>query len=228
MSVPPSRTPISLKIQRRLFNLEDRLFERRRGLELSTKVSHAELVSDDAACLAHATAYQAVWCQNLRLLFRAAAKTGIDLRHFVDIGSGKGKACFYAAGKRPFDTIVGIEFSPPLVAAAQANARRFGAQNIHFHCADATRHPLPGGNSLVFMFNPFDAVLFEQFVVNHLDHFRRHDSLIAYANDNHHEMLQRRGFQMVYRHPKWKMSLHRFVADQGVDVALPGRVGAAA
>lgn len=206
---PLTRQQLIEKIQRRLYNWEDRLFEWRHGLELGVNVVHSDLITEHQAVLAHATAYQAVWCQNLRVLFREATKTGIALRHFVDIGSGKGKACFYAARRLPVEHIIGVEFSRPLIEVANNNLHRFNDKRITFHCADATTFALPDGNTLVFMFNPFDVLIFTRFIENHLDHFKRHQSLIAYANDNHHAVLPRYGFETLFRSQSWKMSLHR-------------------
>ena len=78
------------KISRMLFSLEDWLFETRYGLQLGGIVQHSSLSSENPMSLAHATAYHAVWCRNLRELFTEANKTGIVCENFIDIGSGKG------------------------------------------------------------------------------------------------------------------------------------------
>ena len=48
-------------------------------------------------------------------------------RLFLDIGAGKGKACFYASPR--FERVIGVEYSALLVDAAKANLRRAGHSN---------------------------------------------------------------------------------------------------
>ena len=55
-----------------------------------------EVINNNLNAIAHATVYHAVWCRNLRELFDDVNKSGIAFQNFIDIGSGKGKACFYA------------------------------------------------------------------------------------------------------------------------------------
>ncbi|HBO77310.1 class I SAM-dependent methyltransferase [Cupriavidus metallidurans] len=191
------------------FDFEDYLFEKRYGLDLGGVVPVKDLMDDTSLPIAHASTYHAVWCRNLRELFREARRTGHRFDNFVDIGSGKGKACFYAHTRQPFRNIVGVEFSSTLIDVSSRNQRRFGADNISFVNADATGFSLPSGNNIVFMFNPFDDVILERFVRHNLDHFRQHRSVIAYANDVQRMTLVRFGFETIYRNQERKISLYR-------------------
>jgi SAM-dependent methyltransferase len=198
------------KLKSLFFDLEDLIFEKLHGLQLGGVITHDQLVTDDKASLHHATAYHAVWCRNLRELLAEAKKTGITFRNFTDIGSGKGKACFYASRKMDFEQITGIEFSKPLVDIAEKNRERFKMRNISFIHGDASRFRLPDGATLVFMFNPFDSVVLERFIENNLDHFKKHKSVIAYANDKHQQSLTAHGLRAVFRNPAYKISLYRY------------------
>jgi len=89
-------------IKRTVFDLEDYLFEKRFKLDLRGVIRNEQLVAQDREALLHATAYQSVWCRNLRELLLESAKYDFSFKYFIDIGSGKGKACFYASQNKFF------------------------------------------------------------------------------------------------------------------------------
>jgi SAM-dependent methyltransferase len=198
------------QFKRRLFALEDYVFEISHGIDIGRAVAHEDLISTNADSLQHATAYNAVWCRNLRELFREARKTGIEFHNFVDVGAGKGKACFYASRAMSFRKIVGIEFSQSLIAIAKRNQARYRATNIDFQLADAAQYLLPANNTLIFLFNPFDEVILNSFIENNLKHFGKNRSVIAYANDVHRKLLTARGFETIFRNQTRKISLYGF------------------
>ena len=158
------------------FDLDDRLFERRHGMDLGSPVAHADLVARDPISVQHATSYQGAWLRNVRVLCEQAKRARPALTTFVDIGSGKGKACFCAATQPGISEVVGVEFSQPLIDVAQANLLRFAARHcpVSLLCDDATSYLLPAATCLVFLFNPFDAVILKRFVDNNRAHFQRH------------------------------------------------------
>ena len=190
--------------------LEDYLFEKLNRLSLETIVNKEILKSSVKANLKHATYYQPITCRHLKIIFKEAKKTQIPFEHFIDIGSGKGKACFYAAQTRTFKKITGIEFSLSLVKVANRNKTIAGHRNITFLNEDAATYSLPDANCLIFLFNPFDDIILEKFVANNYGHFKRHDSIIAYAYDVHRETLLLNGFRTIFRAADKKLSLYRF------------------
>jgi SAM-dependent methyltransferase len=196
-------------VLRMAYDFEDKFFEKWHRLELCGNVHNKDLIAQNKDSLSHATAYQAVWCRNLRELFKEANKTGYDFEIFVDIGSGKGKACFYANTKQSFNHIIGIEFSEPLVYIANKNKQIIKPNNIDFFCADATEFQLPNQTNLIFMFNPFDNVVLEKFISNNIAHFKAHNSVIAYANDIQRLSLTKFGFETIFRNQTRKISLYK-------------------
>jgi SAM-dependent methyltransferase len=200
---------LSDKLKRRLFAIEDVIFAKRYKLNLGGVIAREDLEGADEESRSHATAYHGVWCRNLRELFNKAGKLRISFDNFVDIGSGKGKACFYASMKMDFKCVIGVEFSRPLVEISLENSRQFGRSNINFYHADARSYFLPPGDSLIFLFNPFDDLILQCFLRNNLDHFQKHRSVIAYANDIHKETLSLFGFEMIFRNPTRKISLYQ-------------------
>lgn len=173
-------------------------------------IQNGQLVAESELSISHATAYHAVWCRNLRELFLEAKKTGVHFENFIDIGSGKGKACLYAHTKHLFKRILGIEFSAPLLAIADKNKAKVRAADVSFLKADATEFELPHANNLVFMFNPFDDWVLERFISKNLNHFKEARSVIAYANDVHRMSLIRLGFQTIFRNQTRRISLYKY------------------
>ena len=193
-------------IRRRLFAWEDRLFDWRHGIDTGGVIAVPDLATGNSEADRHATAYQPVWTRNVRALVRQARQHS-QARVFVDIGSGKGKACFYAASR--FERVIGVEYSARLVEAATRNLHRSGAANIEFIQADARQYALPEASCVVFMFNPFDGQTLAQFVGRNLHRMRDHASLLAYSNDMHRDVLEAAGMACLFRDPRRSISLWR-------------------
>ena len=198
-------------IKRKLFYLEDYLFEKRYGYELSGIIPKKYLESNNKNSLSHANAYQAVWCRTLRELFCEAKKTGYNFENFIDIGSGKGKACLYAGTKQFFNNIIGVEFSPSLVTIANRNKDKASSKNITFINADAAEFELPDQTNFIFIFNSFNNVVLEKFISNNINHFKIHNSVIAYANDIQRLTLTKFGFETIFRNQIRKISLYKLL-----------------
>jgi len=191
------------------YRAEDAYFERRYGLDLNAAVAHAELSSANADALAHATAYHAAWCATLRRVIAEAKRTRVPFDTFVDLGAGKGKACFFIARKMRLARIVGVEFSPALLEVAQRNRLIFGATNVRFEEADAASYALPAGTPLIFLFHPFDDTIVRSFLVTNAERLRGSRALIAYANDVHRAVFSELGFTTVRRYAERRLSFYR-------------------
>jgi SAM-dependent methyltransferase len=190
--------------------IEDYLFEKMNRLSLEGIVSQEILKSSVKSNLKHATYYQPITCRNLKIILDKAAKTKIPFDCFIDIGSGKGKACFFAAQTLKCRKFIGVEFSLSLVKTANRNKTIFDDRNISFLNEDAATYTLPDSKCLIFLYNPFNDVILEKFVANNYGHFRRHASIIAYAYDVHRETLLLNGFRTIFRAADRKLSLYQF------------------
>ena len=190
--------------------IEDYLFEKMNRLSLEGIVSQEILKSSVKNNLKHATYYQPITCRNLKVILDQAIKTKIAFDCFIDIGSGKGKACFFAAQTLKCKKFIGIEFSLSLVKAANRNKAIFGHRTISFLNEDAATYTLPESKCLIFLYNPFNDIILEKFVANNHGHFRRHASVIAYAYDVHRETLLLNGFRTIFRAADRKLSLYQF------------------
>jgi precorrin-6B methylase 2 len=194
------------KLKRLAYGLEDRLFDLRHGIDTRGVLPPAAGGDAQSRAASHATSYQAVWTRNLRVLLREARKV-LRADTFVDVGAGTGKACIYAAPH--FAQVIGVEYAPQLVEEARRNQQRARRDNITFVLADAAEYDLPDAPALVFLFNPFDAVILGRFLARNRERIRAHGSVIAYANDLQRAALADAGFACVFREPARNISLWR-------------------
>ena len=73
------------------------------------------------------------------------------------------------AAERRFREVVGVDLSAELVEIARANAaimqaRQSGRAPIRVVVGDAANYPLPSGDLVLFLYNPFGAPLVTQFL----------------------------------------------------------------
>lgn len=122
---------------------------------------------------------------------------------FVDFGSGKGRALIVAASLG-FDTVVGVECSRSLHAAASRNLcqawRRVRLRATYdLFCEDATSFDVPDDSLVWFWFNPFAAEAVERMAERLLASVKRRPrpAYLVYAKPVHAEVLLQLGFQAV-------------------------------
>jgi|SRR5579864_2758433 len=89
---------------------------------------------------------------------------------FIDIGCGKGRALIVAS-ESPFRRVIGIEISSQLADIARKNAvtirRQFPLRpKIDVVVGNATDVPLTEPKIVLFLYNPFDAELMAQLLIN--------------------------------------------------------------
>lgn len=94
-----------------------------------------------------------------QLLGRCASSSELRDFTFIDLGGGKGRALLVAS-EFPFKKLVSVELSSELCEIARRNLETYRpalADLARFEvvCADATTYPVPSGNLVVYMFNPF-------------------------------------------------------------------------
>lgn len=186
-------------------------FVRRYSLDFGGFIPREELSTSATDSLAHSNNYRPYSNHLLRALIKEALSTGIQFQNFVDIGCGKGLPCVFARKYFRFGKIYGIDFSEPLIDAAKRNVARLQWEDVSFVVADAAQWKAPEGNTLFFMFNPFDAVILERFLRLNIDHFTRHRSLIAYGYDECLETMLALGFEIVFRSAEHQQSVLRYI-----------------
>ena len=89
---------------------------------------------------------------------------------FVDLGSGKGRVLLIAT-QFGFTRIIGVEFSRELCEVARANVTTFARKTqvtpgIQIVESDVANYLIEPEYNVLFMYNPFDAVVMAKFLVN--------------------------------------------------------------
>jgi len=89
---------------------------------------------------------------------------------FVDLGSGKGRALFFASD-RPFRKIVGVEIAPALHEVAETNVRLYQSpeqrcDRFELVCSDAAVWTPPDDDLVVYVFQPFPEDVFARVMQN--------------------------------------------------------------
>jgi SAM-dependent methyltransferase len=115
----------------------------------------------------HATAYYGVAPSVFHKLMERWRRTlpaaEISETTFIDIGSGMGRAVLLAA-EIPFRQVIGVELHPALVRVAKRNVavwRKAGRVKapVRVVQADAVEYEFPQAPTVMFLFNPFGAVV---------------------------------------------------------------------
>ena len=173
------------------------LYERRFGLDTS---SLSTLPEHDEKNLHYAPA-------SWRILDRWLPRDSVTPDDvLLEAGCGKGRLVFVAARNYPFRRVIGLEFSPELLAIAQRNIdhnrRRLRCQDVQLVQADACTWPVPDDVTVVTLYNSFAGEVFERFVDRLLDSFERRPRRIRllYLNATQQRALEARGrFELVDR-----------------------------
>jgi SAM-dependent methyltransferase len=176
-------------------------FDQLHGTDTSGLIPGAVIALGTGAKVEELTAYYGVAPSILHGLLdiwlHRTAPQPIERTVFLDIGAGKGRAMLLAS-QFPFLRVEGVELNPVLAAIASANISLWNTDSaanplapLTLHHADATRHPLPAGPTLAFLFHPFELPILRRF----LRHIERSISLnprpfdLLYANAEHGSLL---------------------------------------
>ena len=135
-------------------------FDRLHGTDTSGFCAATDLPTHETA-RAYAIDYAGSQPNVLRLALAKLPK--VDDFTFIDLGCGKGRALLVAS-EFSFRDIIGVELSSPLAKITRHNAaimaQRFPRRTpVRVAVGDASNYPLPPGNLVVFLYNPFHAEL---------------------------------------------------------------------
>jgi predicted RNA methylase len=120
----------------------------------------------------HATAYYGVAPSVFQRLVkrwrRIPPAAPIEDTTFIDVGAGMGRAVLLAS-EMPFRSVIGVELQPALMRTARRNLaawRKAGRAIAPMRMvqADAVEFDWPAGPAVVFLFNPFGAVVMRRFL----------------------------------------------------------------
>ncbi len=118
----------------------------------------------------------------------------------LDAGSGKGRILAMGAAYG-FSDIIGIDFSKKLCDAAAKVCRsiksRYPDTSITIECVDARHYCIPDTVGVIFLYNPFDAVVMDKFIQKVSESLSRKNRplKILYANPQCKQQWLDAGFQ---------------------------------
>ena len=157
--------------------------------------------------ISHATIYMPVSYTLLEEIFEQLPATIHN--HFLDIGSGKGRALCVAA-HQGFKQVTGLDFSKDLCEAAKGNLTKTKQQIATFNFKvinnDAFYFEIPDDVDCIFFFNPFDEIIMSA-VVNNISTSLQNNSRkinIIYVNPLHKELFLKAGFTETWYSKKMK------------------------
>lgn len=186
----------------------------------------------------YATAYYgvapSVFAGLLTRWMRTKPKPHLEEWTFVDVGSGMGRALLLAA-EMPFHRVIGVELNPTLARIARRNAsvwRKSGRTQapIRVAEADAAEFVFPPGPCVLFLFNPFGAVVMRRFLSNVRRQYanRNHRRDVLYVNNEQEREIERLpGWVRMFR-GRVRRSRKDCLADQRILQSQPDGEYAAA
>jgi len=163
----PGRAPLRAWrfVQRQILTtvarVADLRFDPAFGSETRRVVETASMRDVTSANRARGIRYQPTRALPLRRVLRAAEIPTAGC--FVDLGCGKGRALMVAV-LNGFTRVKGVDYSPELCRAAQRNLEELRTRSRRVFAAevlgiDAADYPFTPDDSVVFLFNPFDATV---------------------------------------------------------------------
>ncbi|MEP6674399.1 MAG: class I SAM-dependent methyltransferase [Ferruginibacter sp.] len=155
----------------------------------------------------HSTIYMPANYKMLEELFTATDLK--DCKHFLDIGSGKGRALCVAAHYGA-TKVTGIDFSRELSLAAKKNLdstqKKFTALQYNIVNNDAFYYEIPADVDIIFLFNPFDEVIMSGVAENIEISYEKNPRpiTIIYANPICKDLFLEMGFKESFHVQKMK------------------------
>jgi SAM-dependent methyltransferase len=170
----------------------DRCLDFARGTETSRVVEAAELKGASAHG-EHGFRYHPTASRPFRKLMRSLRIPSEQV--FLDIGSGKGRVLILALDFG-FKRIVGVEHSAQLCEVARRNLasvlrRRGSTTPVEIQCRDAAEYDFQDDETVIYLYNPFDAVVLAKVMERLCASLRRAP----------------RKIWLIYLHPRWHSAI---------------------
>jgi hypothetical protein len=137
----------------------DTAFDRTYGVDTGGKIHPSAMHDVESKNWIHGDAYG----PTSPVLFKEMIDASAIEPHcysFIDFGSGKGRVLLLAS-QLPFQSVVGVEYSPSLHRIAEQNLQRVRFADrrsapVELVCTDAAWFPIPEEPLVLFFANPFD------------------------------------------------------------------------
>ncbi len=193
---------IGLKIRYLINDSYNAWYIRKKGI-LDNEPASVSSFQNKSEVKENACPFLSVWLLNIKRII-SASKIKTEHYDFIDVGCGKAISTIYVKDKYFFNSVSGFDFEPGLLESAFRNK---GEADINFFEADASKLVLERKKWFVFMFNPFDAVVVEEFVKNNIEMFRATNSVIGYANAREMDVIKKFSPDKIVDIPKYRCSV---------------------
>lgn len=151
--------------------------------------------------ISHATVYMPASYDLLELLFKKINLP--EVKHFIDLGCGKGRALCVAAAMGA-KKLTGVEFSKDLYLDAKRNAEKikqeFPASSIQLFNNDAFWFEIKADVDCIFMFNPFDDLIMSGVLENIEDSLQKYPRplTVIYINPLQKHLFAAKDYKEVF------------------------------
>jgi SAM-dependent methyltransferase len=195
-----------------LINLYDQTIDSYwdRKLKINTRdiVETYDLLPEKIDHLKNAKKYQPVRTRVLQKALNQFIKIETPAKfHFVDLGAGKGRTCYWA-NEFQFKSYVGVDFSKLLIKEAQKNYQflNFG----DFILQDVIDLQIQDQPTVYFMFNPFDGFVLRKFL-NKFNSIKS-DTYFIYVNPVLNYVFDMYvGYQLIYKSKELNHNNHIYI-----------------
>ena len=207
----------------------DRYFDLVNGTETSRVVEAVDLVATGVH-KEHGFRYHATRARPfLRLMHALGIPPG---QIFLDIGSGKGRVLLLALDFG-FKKLVGVDYSAELCEIARQNLnvvrrRRGFTTPVEVHCCDAAEYEFHDDETVIYLYNPFDAVVLAKVMERLCASLRRapRKTWLIYLHPRWHSAIESTGmFTWADLHAFGKLEFAVFTHDPTGGSAGPGSAG---
>ena len=155
----------------------------------------------------HATIYMPISYVLLNTLLKQLPTKPV--KHFLDIGCGKGRILCVAA-HNGINKVSGVDISKDLCADATANLEltkvQFPLLEYALFTKDAMNFEIAADVDCIFLFNPFDVVVMGAVVYNIMESAQEYprDITVIYANPLYQDLFEEEGFVEIYHTKEMK------------------------
>ncbi len=146
---------------------------------------------------------------------------------FIDVGAGMGRAVLLAA-ELHFHEVVGVELNPTLVKTARKNLALWRSAGrvqspTRILLGDAAEFIFPAGPCLLFLFNPFSAIVMRRMLARVAASFvRRPGQLdLLYVNNEQEQELEKRSGMIRLFQDQVRRSRADAIADHAIMANQP-------
>ena len=129
--------------------------------------------------------------------------------NFIDVGCGNGLPLVFVKKKFDFQSVSGFDHIKEVVERSKDNVARAGLKDINIFIADAKYFKLDNKKYFLYMFNPFDADIMNEFMKNNIDIMQKTGSVIAYYNQISDELniIEKFPYKKIIKDDYYKISI---------------------